>query len=84
VGEVRLTSAPAPSSRSILDAVAVPTDNEEGGVYPEAHGGDGPRTLADLQTPMRMTRTGWLIAAMLIFAALSFFIVVVCLGVDNS
>jgi hypothetical protein len=33
---------------------------------------------------MRMTRTGWLIAAMLIFAALSFFVVVVCLGVDNS
>ena len=79
-----MTSAPAPSSRSILDAVAVPTDNEGGGVYPEAHAGDSPKTLADLQTPMRMTRTGWLIAAMLIFAALSFFILVVCLGVDNS
>ena len=81
---MRLTSAPAPSSRSILDAVAVPTDNEGGGVYPVAHAGDSPKTLADLQTPMRMTRTGWLIAAMLIFAVLSFFIVVVCLGVDNS
>jgi hypothetical protein len=31
-----------------------------------------------------MSRTAWLIAAMLFVAVLSFFIVVVCLGVDNS
>ncbi len=45
---------------------------------------DGPQTLADLQTPLRMSRTGWLIAIMLLVAVLSFFIVIVCLGVDNS
>lgn len=45
---------------------------------------EGPQTLADLQTPLKMTRIGWLIAIMLFIAVLSFFIVVVCLGVDNS
>jgi hypothetical protein len=84
VGEVSLTSAPALSSRSILDAVAVPTDHEEGGVYPEAQPGDPPKTLADLQTPVRMSRIGWLIAAMVLVAAASFFILVVLLGVDTS
>lgn len=40
--------------------------------------------MADLQTPLRMSRIGWLIAIMLFVAVLSFFIVIVCLGVDNS
>lgn len=31
-----------------------------------------------------MGRTGWLIVAMLVVAAVSFFIIVVCLGVDTS
>ncbi|MGH7642290.1 MAG: hypothetical protein ACRENX_04635 [Candidatus Dormibacteria bacterium] len=61
-----------------------PSEVEEGGGYPAGPGGDPPRTLGDLQTPLRMSRTGWLIAAMLLVAVLSFFIVVVCLGVDNS
>ncbi|HVB13780.1 MAG TPA: hypothetical protein VNH38_03360 [Candidatus Dormibacteraeota bacterium] len=64
--------------------MAVPTDRDEVGGYLEASGGDSPATLGDLQTPLRMSRTAWLIAAMIFVAALSFFIVVVCLGVDNS
>jgi len=64
--------------------MAAPTDPDESAGYPAAPTGDTPRTLGDLQTPLRMSRTAWLIAAMLFVAVLSFFIVVVCLGVDNS
>lgn len=81
---MRLNSR-APSRRgSILGEVAVPTDPEPSGVYSAAPAADGPQTLADLQTHPRMSRTAWLIAIMLFVAVLSFFIVVVCLGVDNS
>ncbi len=84
MGEVRLTSAPAPSSPSILDAVAVPDSDEGSGGGQEPQTAEGPRTLADLQTPVRMSRIGWLIAAMVLVAAASFFILVVLLGVDTS
>lgn len=69
---------------SILGGVDVPTDPDLSGAYPGSPGGDGPQTLGDLQTHLRMSRTGWLIAFMFLGAALSFFIVVVCLGVVNS
>jgi len=64
--------------------VVPPTDNDERGGYPATAAGEAPRTLGDLQTPMKMSRTGWLIAGMLFVAVFSFFIVVVCLGVTNS
>jgi hypothetical protein len=57
---------------------------DEDGSAAEPQPGDGPRYLGDLQTPFRMGRTGWLIVIMLLVAAISFFIVVVCLGVDTS
>ncbi|MGC1184130.1 MAG: hypothetical protein WBA31_03130 [Candidatus Dormiibacterota bacterium] len=60
------------------------SDGGREGLDREAPPPDGPQTLADLQTPLRMSRTAWLIAIMLFVAMLSFFIVVVCLGVDNS
>ena len=59
------------------------TPDEDGGAT-EPQPGDTPRYLGDLQTPFRMGRVGWLIAIMLVVAAISFFIIVVCLGVDNS
>ena len=64
--------------------MVAPTDQDESGAYPPTLAGDSPQTLGDLQTHLRMSRTAWLIAAMLLVAILSFFIVVVCLGVDNS
>jgi hypothetical protein len=61
------------------------TDRDDaGGGYPPDSGGVAPQTLGDLRTPLRMSRTAWLIALMIFVAMLSFFIVVVCLGVDNS
>jgi hypothetical protein len=57
---------------------------DEDGSATEPQPGDAPRYLGDLQTPFRMGRTGWLIVAMLVVAAISFFIIVVCLGVDTS
>ncbi|MGA8206862.1 MAG: hypothetical protein WB801_01620 [Candidatus Dormiibacterota bacterium] len=57
--------------------------NEDGGAT-EPQPSDAPRYLGDLQTPSRIGRTGWLILAMLLVAAISFFIIVVCLGVDTS
>jgi len=75
----------APAQRgSILGSVAGPTDPEPSGVYLAGPPADGPQTLGDLQTHPRMSRTAWLIAIMLFVAVLSFFIVVVLLGVDNS
>ncbi|MGC2190728.1 MAG: hypothetical protein WA751_00120 [Candidatus Dormiibacterota bacterium] len=64
--------------------MAAPTDPNESGAYQPTLAGDSPQTLGDLQTHLRMSRTAWLIAVMLFVAVLSFFIVVVCLGVDNS
>jgi hypothetical protein len=84
VGWLRFTAKPGPSARTILESVAPPTDNDESGAYPAASSGEAPRTLGDLQTPMRMSRTGWLIASMIFVAALSFFVVVVLLGVTSS
>lgn len=69
---------------AILAEVADPTDSERVGAYPAPSSDEAPTTLGDLKTPLRMSRVGWLIAAMLFIAVLSFFIVVVCLGVDNS
>ncbi|MFZ0996374.1 MAG: hypothetical protein WAO09_10435 [Candidatus Dormiibacterota bacterium] len=60
-----------------------PTADEDGGLT-EPQPGDRPRYLGDLQTSFRIGRIGWLIVAMLVVAAISFFIVVVCLGVDTS
>lgn len=64
--------------------MGAPTNRPEGGVYPANSSGEGPKVLADLQTPRRMSRTAWLIAIMLFVAVLSFVVVVVLLGVDNS
>lgn len=64
--------------------MAAPTSGDDGGVRLDPPVAERPRTLADLQTPLHMSRTGWLIAAMLLVAALSFFILVVLLGVDTS
>ncbi|HEY6538428.1 MAG TPA: hypothetical protein VI138_05235 [Candidatus Dormibacteraeota bacterium] len=60
------------------------SSTEDNRLHSEGSPSDGPQTLADLQTPLRMSRTAWLIALMLFVAVLSFFIVIVCLGVDNS
>jgi hypothetical protein len=57
---------------------------DEDGSAAESQPGDAPQYLADLQTPFRMGRVGWLIVIMLLVAAISFFIIVVCLGVDTS
>jgi hypothetical protein len=64
--------------------VPAPIEGDQEGGNPQAPPADGPQTLADLQTPLRMSRIGWLIAIMLFVAVLSFFIVIVLLGVDNS
>jgi hypothetical protein len=64
--------------------VAAPIDQDEDAAYPESSLGDGPKTLGDVQTHLRMSRVGWLIALMIFVAVLAFFIVVVALGVDNS
>jgi hypothetical protein len=58
--------------------------NDEDGVAPEPQSGDSPQFLGDLQTPFRLGRIGWLIAVMVVVAAISFFIIVVLLGVDTS
>lgn len=84
MGHARLNPAPPASGGTILEVVATPTDQDPSSVYPPQPAGDGPQTLGDLQTHLRMSRTAWLIAIMLFVAVLSFFIVVVCLGVDNS
>lgn len=60
----------------------------DGDGNPGLSGGEGPptgpQTLADLAPRVRMGWVGWVIGICLFVAVLSFFIVVVCLGVDNS
>ncbi|MGH7641228.1 MAG: hypothetical protein ACREOL_10045 [Candidatus Dormibacteria bacterium] len=58
--------------------------DEEGTRLNAAASTEAPQTLADFQPGLRMTKTAWLIALMFLVAALAFFIVVVCLGVDQS
>ncbi|HUY10446.1 MAG TPA: hypothetical protein VMW80_13565 [Candidatus Dormibacteraeota bacterium] len=61
--------------------MVAPTSNEEVDPHQAAPAGDYQPTLADLKTPLRMSRTAWLIAGMFLVAALSFFVLVVLLGV---
>jgi hypothetical protein len=80
--------ADAQKERSILTPMARPGDDAElarmlgltgdeaGGFESESQSGDRSKALANPPAPMRLSRTVWLIAGLLLVAAVVFFMVV--------